>query len=89
MGRKAGRYSRLYRLLLQYLEKERGLAVSGKTGEEVLSIVSGMSSNEERLAFSQWLQKALEEKYLPDMPSSGEVENSYNSVRRFFESKVR
>jgi hypothetical protein len=82
-------YSRLYRLLLQFIEKERGLAVSGKTGEEVIGIVASLSSENERSSFTAWLQKALEEKYLPDMPSSGEVENSYNAVRKFFESMSR
>ena len=82
-------YSRLYRLLLQYVERERGLAVTGKTGEEVIGIVSAMEPEDERKLFAVWLHKALEEKYLPDMPSSGEVENSYNSIRQFFENKAK
>jgi hypothetical protein len=82
-------YSRLYRLLLNYLEKERGLAVSGKTGEEIIRIVGEIDDDAERANLMQWINRAQKVKYQPEAPSAGEVENSYNAVFRFFENKLQ
>lgn len=81
-------YSRLYRLLLSYLEKERGLEVSGKTGEEVIRIVDQLDNDAEKAVFMQWINTAQKVKYRPEAPSSGDVENSYNAVFQFFENKL-
>jgi hypothetical protein len=81
-------YSRLYRLLLQFLEKERRVAVSGKTGEEVLALVGRMDDEPEKAALSGWLARALEVKYRPDPPPPAEIEDAAAAVRRFFENNV-
>lgn len=81
-------YSRLYRLLLQYLEKERVLKISGKTGEEILIEVMEMGDEEERTLLMSWLRRALEAKFRPDMPAPTEIEDIYNAVGKFLESKV-
>ncbi len=81
-------YSRLYRLLLQYMEKERDLPVSGKTGEEVLALVGQLEDEQEKMALNGWLTRALEVKYRPDPPPPAEIEDAYAAVRRFFEHKV-
>ncbi len=82
-------YSRLYRLLLSYLEKERGLEVSGKTGEEVIRAVDGLEDDAERASLMQWINLAQKVKYRPEAPSAGDVENSYNAVYQFFENKLQ
>jgi hypothetical protein len=81
-------YSRLYRLLLSYIEKEQGLEVSGKTGEEVVRIVGELEDDAEKAGLIQWLNQAQKVKYRPEAPSSGDVENSFNAVYRFFENKL-
>jgi hypothetical protein len=81
-------YSRLYRLLLQYMEKERNLPVSGKTGEEVLAQVGRLEDEQEKAALTGWLTRALEVKYRPDPPPPAEIEDAYAAVRRFFENEV-
>jgi|GEM_PF-2573059 len=81
-------FSRLYRLLMQFLEKERRLAVSGKTGEEVLSLVARLENEQEKTAVGGWLKRALEVKYRPDPPPPAEIEDTFASVKRFFESNV-
>jgi hypothetical protein len=82
-------YSRLYRLLLLYLEKERGINLSGRTGEEVLREASKLDDEFERDRVAGWLDKALKVKFRPDMPSSRDIEDSYNAVRQFFENKLQ
>lgn len=81
-------YSRLYRLLLAFLEKERGLDVSGKTGDEVIETVGGLEDDAEKASIIRWLTQAQTIKYRPDVPSAGDVENSYTAVYRFLESKL-
>jgi hypothetical protein len=81
-------YSRLYRLLVQYLEKECGAKLSGCTGEEVLQEVALLDNESEKEKLSGWLDKALKVKFRPEAPSSGEIEDSYNAVHRFFESRI-
>jgi len=81
-------YSRLYRLLLQYLEKERTLGISGKTGEEILTAVMEIGDEEEKILLMSWLRRALEAKFRPDMPAPAEIEDIYNAVRKFLENKV-
>lgn len=81
-------FSRLYRLLMQFLEKERRLAVSGKTGEEVLSLVERLENEQEKTAIGGWLKQALEVKYRPDPPPPAEIEDTFAAVKRFFESNV-
>ena len=82
-------YSRVYRLLLSYLEKERGLDVSGKTGEEVIEIVGGLEDDSEKAGMVRWLNEAQKVKYQPNTPSPGDVENSYNALCVFFENKAK
>ena len=82
-------YSRLYRLLLAYLEKERGLEVSGKTGAEVTQIIEGLQDGLEKNNLKLWINLAQNVKYRPDEPSTGDVENTYNAVYRFFEDKLQ
>ena len=82
-------YSRVYRLLLSYLEKERGLDVSGKTGEEVIEIVGGLEDDSEKAGMVRWLNEARKVKYQPNTPSPGDVENSYNALCVFFENKAK
>lgn len=81
-------YSRFYRLLVQYLEKECGANLSGRTGEEVLREVALLDNESERTKLSGWLDKALKAKFRPEAPSSGEIEDSYNAVHKFFESRI-
>jgi hypothetical protein len=81
-------YSRLYRLLMQFLEKERDLAVSGKTGEEVLVLIGQLSDAQEKAALGGWLARAVEVKYRPDPPPPAEIEDTFAAAKRFFESNV-
>jgi len=81
-------YSRLYRLLLLYLEKVQGLDLSGRTGEEVLQEAGKLENESERDRITGWLDKALKVKFRPDLPSPSDIEDSYNAVRQFFENKV-
>ncbi len=81
-------YSRLYRLLVQYLEKECGAKLSGCTGEEVLREVELLDNESERAKLSGWLDKALKVKFKPEELSSGEIEDTYNAVHKFFESRI-
>ena len=80
-------YSRVYRLLLNYLEKNRGLELSGKTGEEIMQLVASLEDDAERRHLMAWLTQAQKVKYQPETPSSGDVENSYNEIYLFFEKK--
>jgi hypothetical protein len=80
-------YSRLYRLLLQYMEKERNLLVSGKTGEEILVLVGEMDDEAEKAALKGWLTRALDVKYRPDPPSPAEIEDAFAAGKGFFENK--
>jgi len=82
-------YARLYRLLLSYLEKERGLEVSGKTGDEVTQIVNGLEDGPEKANLTLWINLAQKVKYRPEEPSAGDVENTYNAVYKFFEDKLQ
>ncbi len=82
-------YSRLYRLLLQYLEKEAGLALTGMTGEEVLSAVNHLENEQERAVLAAWLEKALKVKFRPEAPSPADIEDMYGTVVRFFEEKMK
>lgn len=82
-------YSRLYRLLVQFLEKERRLAVAGKTGEEVLTLVERLESEPEKTALGGWLTRALEVKYRPDPPPPAEIEDAFAAVKRFFEDNAQ
>ena len=81
-------YSRLYRLLLSYIEKERKLELSGKTGEEVLEAVAIMDNDQERTAVGGWLEKALKVKYRPEAPSPADIEDTYRAVYAFFERQM-
>lgn len=81
-------YSRLYRLLLQYLEKERKVYVSGKTGQEVLGVVNELEDEHEKNLLVNWLDKALKIKFRPQPPSGEEITDTYNEVRRFLENKI-
>jgi hypothetical protein len=80
-------YSRLYRLLLNFLERERGLDVAGKTGEEIILAVGALNDEGERDRIIQWLKQAQKIKYQPESPSPGDVENSFNEICSFFEDK--
>jgi hypothetical protein len=80
-------YSRVYRLLLNFLEKERSLDVSGKTGEEIVTTVQSIEDENERRQITQWLRQAQKIKYQPESPSPGDVENSYDELYKFFENK--
>ncbi len=80
-------YSRLYRLLIKYLEKEQGLDLSGKTGEEVIIKLQDIENDEVKATFISWLERLQLEKYRPDAPASGEVEEMYRTVKKFFENK--
>lgn len=82
-------YSRVYRLLLNFLEKERALDVSGKTGEEIIATVQSIENETERQQLTQWLRQAQKIKYQPESPSPGDVENSYDEIHRFFEDKQK
>ncbi len=82
-------YSRVYRLLLNFLEKERSLDVSGKTGEEIVATVQGIEDETERRHITQWLRQAQKIKYQPESPSPGDVENSYDEIHKFFENKQK
>lgn len=82
-------YSRVYRLLLNFLEKERALDVSGKTGEEIITTVQNIENETERQQLTQWLRQAQKIKYQPESPSPGEVENSFDEIHRFFEDKQK
>ncbi len=81
-------YSRLYRLLLSYLEKERGLDVSSKTGEEVVRIVGELEDDSEKANLMLWINQAQKVKYRPEAPSSGDVESCFNAVKQFFENRL-
>lgn len=82
-------YSRVYRLLLQYLEKECRLEISGKTGEQVLEIVGGKVAEEDRVHLMHFLNEALEVKYRPQEPTPGDIADTYNALRSFFERKMK
>ncbi len=81
-------YSRLYRLLLSYIEKERKLALSGMTGEEVLGAVAMIDDDQERAALGGWLEKALKVKFRPDAPPPADIEDTYRAVSAFFERQI-
>ena len=81
-------FSRLYRLLIQYLEKEQGLALSGKTGEEVIAQVHQIENAEIKATIISWLERLQKEKYRPDTPAAGEVEDMYKTVCAFFEKHI-
>lgn len=82
-------FSRLYRLIMAYLEKELGLEVSGKTGDEVAHILESLEDGPEKANLTLWINQAQKVKYRPDEPLAGEVENTYNAVYQFFESKLQ
>ncbi|MCP4566034.1 MAG: hypothetical protein GY841_00480 [FCB group bacterium] len=82
-------YSRVFRLLLQYLEKECRLEISGKTGEQVLEIVGGMVAEEDRVHIMHFLNEALEVKYRPQEPTPGDIADTYNALHGFFERKLK
>jgi len=77
-------YSRIYRLVTVYLEKEKGLAVAGKTGDEILRMASELENEIERNRITGWLQKALEIKYRPEAPTPADIEDTYNSLKTYF-----
>jgi len=81
-------YARLYRLLLNYLEKECHLEITGKTGEEILAAVGQIENEADRAGLMQWISQAQKIKYQPEAPSAGDVEKTYQSVNEFFESKL-
>jgi hypothetical protein len=81
-------YSRLYRLLLAYLEKERALEVTGKTGQEVIDILGQLDDDAEKANLMRWINLAQAVKYRPEAPSAGDVENTYIAVCKFFEDKL-
>ena len=78
-------YARLYRLLVDYLDKEQGLPLSGKTGQEVLDSLNGLEDEDK---FMSWLNQALEIKYRPNSPTSGEVEATYQDVLTYLKEKA-
>jgi hypothetical protein len=82
-------YSRVYRLLLNFLEQERSLDVSGKTGEEIIATVQNIENETERQQITQWLRQAQKIKYQPESPSPGDVEKSYDEIHRFLEDKKK
>jgi len=82
-------YSRVYRLILNFLEKERSLDISGKTGEEVVTTVQGIEDETERQQITIWLRQAQKIKYQPESPSPGDVENSFDEIHKFFENKQK
>lgn len=79
-------YSRIYRLLLLYLENEKGLNLSGKTGDEVLEAVNELGDDAERASLIKWLTTAQKVKYQPAAPSAGDVDGMYTTLAQFFES---
>ncbi|MEE9441484.1 MAG: hypothetical protein V3V99_02300 [candidate division Zixibacteria bacterium] len=81
-------YSRTYRLLINYLEKELNLEVSSKTGEEIIAKVQELDDSEDKTSLIAWLELLQKEKYSPVSPSPGEVEELYQKIYRFFENKL-
>lgn len=81
-------FSRLFRLLITFLEKEKGMVLSGKTGEEIVELIEKSKSDSDTPLLAGWLAKIQREKYLPEAPSSGEVETTYQEVRQFLERKL-
>jgi hypothetical protein len=81
-------YSRLFRLLVLYLEKEKKMTLSGKTGEEIIDVLGQNDGDTDTPQILTWLAKVQKEKYLPEAPSSGVVEATYQEVRQFLESKL-
>jgi hypothetical protein len=81
-------YSRLYRLLLQFLERERALDLAGKTGEEVIRSLESLADENERVVLTRWLEQAQKIKYQPEAPSSGDVEATFNDVAQFFKKTI-
>ena len=81
-------YSRLYRLLVGYLEKEAGLSLAGKTGQEAITEVRSLDKFPDRDIIVGWLERIQEEKYRPAAPAAGEVDGMFNAVYSFFESKI-
>ncbi|MFH1699934.1 MAG: hypothetical protein ABIE07_05030 [Candidatus Zixiibacteriota bacterium] len=81
-------YSRTYRLLIKYLEKELNLEVSSKTSEEIIANVQKLDDSENKTSLIAWLELLQKEKYSPVSPSPGEVEELYQKIFRFFENKL-
>lgn len=81
-------YSRTYRLLINYLEKELSLEVSSKTGEEIIANAQQLDDSEGKTSLIAWLELMQKEKYSPVSPSPGEVEELYQKIYRFFENKL-
>ncbi|MCK5127463.1 MAG: DUF4381 family protein [candidate division Zixibacteria bacterium] len=81
-------FSRLYRVLIQYLENEQGLELSGKTGQEVIVVLQSIQDDHIKASFMAWLERLQQEKYRPDMPGVGEVEDMYKTVYTFFEKNI-
>lgn len=80
-------YSRLFRLLVRYLEAELDLSVSGKTGDEILAVVKELKNEETKLSLIVWLEKINRVKYSPSTPPAGDVEEMYSAVRYYLENK--
>lgn len=81
-------FSRLYRLLISYLEAEQGLSLTGKTGGEVIACVQKIDNDEIKATFIAWLERLHQEKYRPDAPSTDEVKDLYTAVKTFFEKNT-
>jgi hypothetical protein len=81
-------YSRTYRLLINYLEKELNLEVSSKTGEEIIANAQELDDSEDKTSLIAWLELIQKEKYSPVSPSPGEIEELYQKIYRFFENKL-
>jgi hypothetical protein len=81
-------YSRLYRLLVQYLEREKKLNLTGKTGEEVVEIVKGQTDWPPMPTMVAWLELTQAVKYRPDPPAPADLEDIYGAVKRFLESNA-
>ncbi len=81
-------YSRLYRLLIRYLETEHSLHLAGKTGQEVLEAIAELDDSEEKVKLTSWIEKCQDVKFQPISPTSEQIESTYIAVISFFEQKA-
>jgi hypothetical protein len=79
-------FTRLYRSLLEYLEKKHGLSYQSKTADMILSELSAkdMPDNQKE-KISGWLQSAQKAKFAPGEGTPGDIIRLTTELEKFFQ----
>lgn len=82
-------FTRLYKLLVNYIEAKYGIEASGKTNQMVLAALeTSQFPVEQKEKFSGWLALADKEKFAPSAGTPGDIIRLYTEIESFMSKYI-